>query len=322
VKKERKFLPESKEDKNWIKMKRRDFIFKSLITGVGLTYSGNLAFADIIPDGKRISILHTNDMHSRIDPFPDDGGRNANQGGMTKLANLVAQIRKEEENLLLLDAGDVFQGTPYFNFYGGELEFKLMSKMGFDASTIGNHEFDNGLEGIFEQLPNAQFSHICSNYDFSNTILKNKILPYKVYKKKGLKIGVFGLGIELNGLVSKKNYGNTLYLDPISKAEEMVSELQSKKCDLIICLSHLGYSYRSAKIDDLKLASAVSGIDLIIGGHTHTFLDEPTRVKNHQGFETIVHQVGTGALRLGKVDFVFSKENKMKLASVRSLPIS
>lgn len=303
-------------------MKRRDFIFKSLITGVGLTYSGNTALAEVFPREKRISILHTNDMHSRIDPFPDDGSRNANQGGMTKLANLVAKIRKEEDNLLLLDAGDVFQGTPYFNFYGGELEFKLMSKMGFDASTIGNHEFDNGLEGILDQLPNAQFSHICSNYDFSETILQNRILPYKIFKKQGLKIGVFGLGIELDGLVGKKNYGNTLYLDPVSIAEEMVSELQSKSCDLIICLSHLGYSYRSDKIDDLKLASAVSGIDLIIGGHTHTFLEEPTRVKNQQGFETIVHQVGTGALRLGKVDFVFSKDNKMKLASAKSLPIS
>lgn len=302
-------------------MKRRDFILKSLITGLGLTYSGNLALAGALPGDKRLSILHTNDMHSRIDPFPDDGGRNANQGGMTKLANLVSRIRKEEDSLLLLDAGDVFQGTPYFNFYGGELEFKLMSKMGYDASTIGNHELDNGLEGILAQLPNAQFSHICSNYDFSKTILQDKILPYEIFRKNGIKVGVFGLGIELDGLVGKKNYGNTLYLDPVSIAEEMVSELKSKKCDLIICLSHLGYSYRSGKIDDLKLASAVSGIDLILGGHTHTFLDEPTRVVNAEGFDTIVHQVGTGALRLGKVDFVFSEDNKVKLASVRSLPI-
>ncbi|MBW3469996.1 bifunctional metallophosphatase/5'-nucleotidase [Arthrospiribacter ruber] len=303
-------------------MKRRDFLYKSLITGVGLAYSGNFLQASPLPSEKRITILHTNDMHSRIDPFPNDGGRNANQGGMTKLASVITNIRKEEEHLLLLDAGDVFQGTPYFNFYGGELEFKLMSQMGFDASTIGNHEFDNGLEGILEQLPNASFPHIISNYDFSDTILRNKTLPYKIFKKDGVKIGVFGLGIALEGLVAKKNYGNTVYLDPVAIANEMVSELRSKKCELIICLSHLGYSYKGEQIDDLKLASAVSGIDLIIGGHTHTFLDEPALVSNPQGHKTLVHQVGTGALRLGKVDFVFSQDNRMKLASSNSLPIS
>ncbi|EOZ93242.1 5'-nucleotidase [Indibacter alkaliphilus LW1] len=300
-------------------MNRRNFLLKSLITGFGLGYSGNLlASAPNIAD-KRITILHTNDIHSRIDPFPNDGGRNANQGGLTKLANLVSQIRREENNILLLDAGDVFQGTPYFNFYGGELEFRMMSKIGFNASTIGNHEFDNGLKGIYDQLPHADFSHICSNYDFSDTILNGSILPYKVYRKGGLKIGVFGLGIELDGLVGRKNYENTKYLDPVAVANDMVAELKRKNCDLIICLSHLGYSYRSEKIDDLKLAAMVSGIDLIIGGHTHTFLDEPTVVKNPEGFETLVHQVGTGALRLGKVDFVFSKENKMKFAMAKSL---
>ncbi|PSL02556.1 bifunctional metallophosphatase/5'-nucleotidase [Cecembia rubra] len=303
-------------------MRRRDFIKTSLLSSIAINY-GNPLFADDLQPkkGKRISILHTNDMHSRIESFPDDGSRWANQGGMIRLASLVSEIRSEEENLLLLDAGDVFQGTPYFNFYGGKLEFKLMSQMGYDASTIGNHEFDNGLKGLFDQMPHASFPHICSNYDFSKTLMAGATIPYKIFKKSSLRIGVFGLGIELQGLVGKKNYENTQYLDPIGVAQEMVQELKSKKSDLIICLSHLGYSYRGNKIDDIKLAAAVSEIDLIIGGHTHTFLDEPTQIKNTEGHTTIIHQVGTGALRLGKVDFEFNKENKINFANAKSLPI-
>jgi 5'-nucleotidase len=237
------------------------------------------------------------------------------------LERLIKNIRQQEDNILLLDAGDVFQGTPYFNFYGGELEFKLMSKMGFDASTLGNHEFDNGLKGIYDQLPHASFPHICSNYDFSDTILKDAFLPYKIFKKGGLKIGVFGVGIELDGLVSSKSYGSTKYLDPVSVSKEMIQELKKKKCDLIICLSHLGYSYQSDNLDDKKLAYQVDGIDLIIGGHTHTFLDKPTLVKSKEGYETLVNQVGIGAARLGKVDFTFSDKNELSNISAKSIAV-
>lgn len=303
-------------------MNRRKFIKSSLVSGAALSFGTESIGATLVsPKNKKISILHTNDMHSRIEAYPNDGGRWSNQGGMTKLASLISKLRSEEENLLLLDAGDVFQGTPYFNFYGGELEFKLMSNMGFDASTIGNHEFDNGLSGFYKQLPHARFPHICSNYNFSNTLLNGATLPFKIFRKSGIRIGVFGLGISLQGLVAKKNYEETKYQDPIGVSQEMVQELKSKKVDLIICLSHLGYSYRSEKIDDLKLAGAVDSIDLIIGGHTHTFLDEPTLVKNNAGHQTIVHQVGTGALRLGKVDFEFGRKNQIIQARVNSLPI-
>jgi len=303
-------------------MQRRDFLKKSLITGTALSLSTR-GFAEQLftNQSKRLTILHTNDMHSRIEPFPNDGGRNANQGGMTKLASLIKKIRSEEENILILDSGDFFQGTPYFNLYGGELELKLMSQMGYDASTLGNHEFDNGLEGIKNQLQHAKFSILSSNYDFQDTILKDTFKPYKIFKKEGVKVGVFALGIELKGLVGSKNFGNTKYLDPVAKAEEMVQELKSKNCDLIVCLSHLGYSYRSEKIDDVKLASKVSGIDLILGGHTHSFLDEPTIIKNPEGHTTMVNQVGTAALRLGKIDFAFSKDHQISYASHRSLTI-
>lgn len=304
-------------------MERRDFLKKSILTGASISLGGSLLAEGIpsfIRNGK-ITILHTNDIHSRIEPFPNDGGRNANQGGMTKLASVIQKVRREEDNILLLDAGDIFQGTPYFNFYGGELELRLMREMGYDASTLGNHEFDNGMKGILDQIPNAGFDFICSNYDFGQTILKNVFLPYKIFRKNGIKVGVFAVGIELQGLVASKNYGETKYLDPVAVSREMVQELKSKKCDLIICLSHLGHSYQSKKIDDLKLAAQVEGIDLIIGGHTHTFMDKPKLIIGPQGFTTIVNQSGTGALRLGKVDFEFTKENKINYASTQSLPI-
>lgn len=288
---------------------------------MGLVGPALVSDALALAKSKKLTILHTNDMHSRIEAFPNDGGRNANQGGMLKLAELIKQIRQQEEHILLLDAGDVFQGTPFFNFYGGELEFKLMSKMGYDASTLGNHEFDNGLKGIYDQLPHAKFPHLIANYDFSGTILKDAFLPYKIFKKGSLNIGVFGLGIELSGLVAPKNFEGTKYVDPVQVAREIVQELRSKKCDLIICLSHLGYSYRSAKIDDLKLAAQVDGIDLIIGGHTHTFLEQPTTVNSASGYTTLVNQVGTGALRLGRIDFEFSKTNTLQNVAAKNISI-
>lgn len=303
-------------------MQRRNFLKKSLITGAALSLNtGGFAEHFFTNKPKKLTILHTNDMHSRIEPFPNDGGRNANQGGMTKLASLIKKIRVEEENILLLDSGDFFQGTPYFNLYGGELELKLMSQMRYDATTLGNHEFDNGLEGIKSQLQHAKFSILSSNYDFQDTILKNAFKPYKIFRKGEVKVGVFALGIELKGLVGAKNFGNTKYLNPVTIAKEMVEKLKNKNCDLIVCLSHLGYSYRSEKIDDVKLATQVTGIDLILGGHTHSFLEEPTSIKNPEGHTTMINQVGTAALRLGKIDFEFSKDHKIFYASHRNLTI-
>lgn len=306
----------SKEDKNIIDMQRREFLKRGTLAGIGLGLSSSLwASESEFTHAKKLTILHTNDMHSRIEPFPNDGSRNANQGGMTKLASLINKVRKEEENILLLDSGDFFQGTPYFNLYGGELELKLMSQMGYDASTLGNHEFDNGLEGIANQIEHAKFDILCANYDFSETILKDAFSPYKIFTKQGLKIGVFGLGIQLKGLVSEKNYGNTKFLDPVGVSNEMIQELKAKKCDLTICLSHLGYQ------SDLKLSDEVTGIDLILGGHTHTFLDEPIVKLDAHNHKTIINQVGTGALRLGKLDFEFSKNLQTSFASARNLQV-
>ena len=292
-------------------MKRRDFIQKTAASSalLGLANIGLSSFTTF--DDKKITILHTNDVHSYIDPFPADHPRNPNMGGVARRAALIESIRMEEENVLLLDAGDIFQGTPYFNYYGGELEFKLMSMMHYDAATMGNHDFDNGIDGFYAQLPHAKFEFVSANYDFKNTILNEHVKPFKIFNKGGIKIGVFGLGIELEGLVDKKAYKETVYLDPIEIAQDMTKILKHKeKCDLVICLSHLGYSYKNEpnKISDIVLAKKTKDIDLIIGGHTHTFLNKPVIEKNSDGKEVIINQVGCHGINLGRIDFYFSND--------------
>ena len=296
-------------------MKRRDFIQKTAASSVVLGLS-NIGISTIIsPETKKITILHTNDVHSHIDPFPADHPRNANMGGAARRAALIESIRKEEENVLLLDAGDIFQGTPYFNYYGGELEFKLMSMMQYDLATMGNHDFDNGIDGFYAQLPHAKFEFVSANYDFKNTILNDIVKPYKIFNKDGIKIGIFGLGVELDGLVDKKLYKETVYNNPIEVAQDMTRILkEEQKCDLVICLSHLGFSYKNEpyKVSDLELAKKTKNIDLIIGGHTHTFLDKPVVEKNSEGKDVLINQVGCYGINLGKIDFYFSNDKAVK----------
>ncbi|MCL9808528.1 bifunctional metallophosphatase/5'-nucleotidase [Flavobacterium luminosum] len=297
-------------------MKRRDFI-KRTAAGTTLLGLGGLSLSSFDSvDVKKITILHTNDTHSQIDPFPSNHPKNPNMGGVARRAAVIEQIRKTEENVLLFDAGDIFQGTPYFNYYGGELEFKLMSMMKYDLATMGNHDFDNGIDGFFAQLPFAKFDFVSANYDFKNTILNTHVKPYKIFKKAGLKIGVFGLGIELKGLVDKKLYKETVYNNPIEVAQDIEKQLKEvEKCDLVICLSHLGFNYKNEpeKPSDIVLARKSKYIDLIIGGHTHTFLDKPVVEKNIDGNEVIVNQVGAYGVNLGRIDFFF--DNKMNLSS-------
>lgn len=301
-----------------LQINRRDFIktggIAAAATALGLSPFGSMAAGDVL----KLTILHTNDVHSRIEPFPMDGSKNQGLAGTARRAALIKQIRDKEQNVLLLDAGDIFQGTAYFNKFGGELEMKLMTAMGYDAATMGNHDFDNGLEGFHKQLPHAGFPILCSNYDFSNTILKGATQPYKLFKKQGLKIGVFGIGIELKGLVEEKNYGETLFYDPVAKANETADLLkQDLKCDLVICLSHLGYKYTSAKVSDQVLAKNNRNIDLIIGGHTHTFMEQPEDLVNLSGRTTTINQVGFAGINLGRIDYYFEryKGKRIKTAS-------
>lgn len=301
-------------------MNRKEFL-KTVGGGtLALSLAPNLVFASqkSILDRNaayKLTVLHTNDQHSRIEPFDSSYSRNPNQGGFARRATLIQQIRSQEKNVLLLDAGDIFQGTPYFNFYGGELEFKLMSMMGYDAATMGNHDFDNGLEGFLKALPNAKFPFITSNYDFSNTILDGKTEKYKIFKKDGIKVGLFGVGIELDGLVGKKQYQETKYLNPVEIAQHYADFLRKEKgCDLVICLSHIGYDYRddADKISDKKLVAQTDNIDLILGGHTHTFLPEPQSFTNKSGKNVLVNQVGWAGLLLGRIDFYFDKNKSLQ----------
>ena len=301
-------------------MKRRRFIKNSIYGSLG----GSLILNSLSCEKKnfkKITILHTNDVHSHIEPFPKDHSKFPNMGGFERRSTLINNIRLKNPNTLLLDAGDVFQGTPYFNFYGGELEFKLMSMLKYDAMTIGNHDFDNGIDGLNSQLPKASFDIISSNYDFSNTILENKIKRTKTYILDEVKIGVFGLGIELKGLVSDELYKETKYLDPVEISNDITDYLKNEeKCDLIICLSHLGFKYKKNKISDFILAQKTIDIDFIIGGHTHTFMDKPTITKNKIGNDVIINQVGCFGVYLGKIDF-YLDTNKIKIAKSKLLTI-
>ncbi len=292
-------------------MKRRIFI-KNTAASATLLSLGGMALSCDKQSARKITILHTNDVHSHIDPFGPNDGRNANKGGVSRRATLIQKLRKENPNTLLLDAGDIFQGTPYFNYYGGELEFKLMSMLDYDLATIGNHDFDNGIDGLFAQLPHAKFDFVSANYDFKNTVMDTHVKPYKIFNKEGVKIGVFGLGVELQGLVNKDAYKETKYLNPIEIAQDMSRILKTnEQCDLVICLSHLGYEYKNKeKVSDRSLARATKDIDLIIGGHTHTFLDTPTVETNAIGKTVLVNQVGCYGLYLGKVDFYLNNDSK------------
>ena len=293
-------------------MKRRDFIQKTA-AGSALVLGGLSLSSFTTEPAKKITILHTNDVHSHIDPFPADDPRNPNMGGVARRATLIESIRQENENVLVLDAGDIFQGTPYFNYYGGELEFKLMSMLKYDLATLGNHDFDNGIDGFYAQLPHAQFDFVSANYDFKNTLLDGIVKPYKVFVKNGIKIGVFGLGIELAGLVDQRLYKETVYNDPVEVAKDITKTLkQDEKCDLVICLSHIGFAYRNNpdKVCDITLAQKTRHIDLIIGGHTHTFLSKPHIEKNLDGEEVVINQVGCYGLNLGQIDFYFENGSK------------
>lgn len=306
-------------------MYRRQFIKNTMFTS-GSLLSGGLWLNDLIANTpvERLVILHTNDVHSRLDPFPMDGGRNQGLGGVAARASLINSIRSANEQVLLLDAGDIFQGTPYFNIYNGEPEIKAMTAMKYDACTMGNHDFDAGIENFALQMQKASFPCIISNYDFTNTPLEDKTIPYHVMRKGSLKIGLFGLGIKLKGLVPENLSGGTIYLDPIEKANEMAAFLKKeKKCDFIICLSHLGYKYREPnQISDVVLASETRNIDLIIGGHTHTFMDEPTVIKDKSGEEVIINQVGWAGIRLGRLDFEFNGIKKKKMIKSHTVVIS
>ncbi len=302
---------------------RRKFISQSVLSAGALLTSNSL-FAELQKENarKKLTILHTNDVHSRLEPFPMDGSKNQGLAGVAARAELIQKIRTEEAQVLLLDAGDIFQGTPFFNLYKGEPEMKAMAAMGYDAATMGNHDFDAGLENFATQLGHGKFSLLMCNYDFTSTPMEFKYQPYKIFTKGKLKIGVTAVGIEMTGLVPDSLFGNTKYLDPIQKANETAAKLKNEDgCDMIICLSHLGYKYSNNKVSDIVLAKETENIDLIIGGHTHTFMDAPEVYKNKSGSDVLINQVGWAGIQMGRLDFDFAGFKRKKLAKSHTVVV-
>ena len=258
---------------------------------------------------KVLTILHTNDTHSCIEPLkknlPDT--LLADRGGYLRRTAMLKEERKKDPNLLLFDCGDFSQGSSYYTMFKGEVEIGLMNQMGYDAGTIGNHEFDFGLDNMVRLFKMATFPIVCSNYDFADTELAKIVKPYIVLKRKGVKIGVFALSPELEGLVSAKNFGPLKFLNPSETAQKMVDILKNeKKCDLVICLSHLGWEISDFPCN--KVISETTGIDLVLDGHTHTYFEKLEYVKDKAGHMVPVNQNGKHGAFIGKMQLKLEKK--------------
>ena len=298
-------------------MKRRDFVRQGLMAGSACFFPHlwiRKARAQKRVD--RITILQTNDTHSRIDPFPLDGGKNQGLGGMSRRAALVERIRQQNPNVLLLDGGDVLQGSPYYNLYKGRVEYETMTACGYDASTLGNHEFDSGVDSLANALSYAKFDILNCNYDFGKSILRPFIKTFSIRQIGAIKVGITGVGIDFADLVAEQNHQGINYHHSYKSLQSVVSYLRKdQQCQLVIVLSHLGYKYEEQRPSDVEMASEVNGIDWIVGGHTHTFMNEPEVVVSKHGHFCRILQVGWGGVILGKSDLYFEDQ---KLAGVHS----
>lgn len=273
------------------------------------------------PGAGRVTLLHTNDTHSRIEPFGPGNGQLSGRGGMARRATMVRQLRNILPHVLLLDAGDTFQGTPYFNLYKGRLDYKLMSMLGYDAGTLGNHDFDNGVDPLLEAMQEATFDFVNCNFECKGApALAKRLKPYVIKEFPGVRVGIAGVGVAFKGLVAPYNHKGVDWIDPDRALRPVVARLREKeKVDLVVVLSHLGYDEKGAGWDDLSLAKAVPGIDAIVGGHSHTFLDAPTKVATDRG-ETLIFQVGFAGVNLGRMDFTVAK-GAVKSASGFAVPV-
>ncbi|MEX0680915.1 MAG: metallophosphatase [Balneolales bacterium] len=307
-------------------MNRESFLRNSAVLSTGLGLIGWLPASRALgnSDRTRITILHTNDTHSRIEPFPDSHPQFSGMGGVARRAALIKQLRAENPDSLLLDAGDAFQGTPYYNKFKGALDLEVMSKMGYDAMTIGNHEFDNGVSGFEKVMDKARFPFVSSNYDYGTTRMGLRMQRFLLRQVGGVKIGIFGIGVAFDRLVLPHLHRGVRYLDPLEVSADMVSLLKGYHgCDMVICLSHIGYRHRdNHRVSDRMVADQVDGIDVIIGGHTHTFLNEPEQFEKRNGSRTWITQVGFSGILLGKMDFYFDRERNISGVTHHHYPVS
>ena len=262
-----------------------------------------------LAQSKQLTILHTNDTHSAIYPLNPNLADTmlAGRGGFLRRIDMLKEERQKDPDLLLFDSGDFSQGSPYYTMYKGDVEAELMNRMHYDAGTIGNHEFDFGLENMARLFRMLNFPIVCANYDFTGTPAEGTTKPYIILKRKGVKIGVFGLSPKMKGLVSDDNCSGVKFLDPIETAKKMVDVLKAKKCDLIICLSHLGWEMKG-NFDDHQLVQQTRGIDLVLGGHSHTYLEKLEYVNNLDGKPVPVDQNGKHAIFIGKMLLTMGKK--------------
>ncbi len=258
---------------------------------------------------KKITVLHTSDTHSCILPLNKNLADTmlADRGGFLRRIAMLKQERRKDPGLLLFDCGDFSQGSSYYTMFKGDVEVELMNRMHYDAVTIGNHEFDFGLDNMIRLFKMAEFPVVCSNYDFADTELKDIVKPYLVLKRQGVRIGIFALCPPLEGLVSRKNYGPLKFLDPVEVTDRMVDVLRNReKCDVVICLSHLGWEV--SDYPDNELIKRTSGIDLILGGHSHTYLETLGYETDKTGRQVPVDHEGKHAVFVGKIQLTLEKK--------------
>ena len=254
---------------------------------------------------QHLILLHTNDTHSRIEPLPDTDKYNPDLGGVVRRAAYVDKMRSENENVLLFDAGDFLQGTPYFNMFKGEVEIEAMNILKYDAVTLGNHEFDYGMDVLVNIVKQATFPIVCTNYDFSDTEIADIIKPYHIIFKDGVKIGIVGANVSPVGLIASTHYKGMKFLPPIPTLNQTAEMLRNDlNCDMVVCLSHLGIR------DELQLAEKSRNIDLIIGGHSHTFMSKPSVRNNLDGKEVLVFQTNGRGVYVGRIDVELEKLKK------------
>lgn len=262
----------------------------------------NLSISVFGQEDINLTLLHTSDVHSRIEPINQRGDSYFDQGGFVRRSAFLKEFRENHKEVLLFDCGDVSQGTPYYNMFRGEVEIKLMNEMGYHAMTIGNHEFDFGLDNMARLFKMATFPIVCSNYDLQSTVLKDLVKPYIIIEKYGLRIGVFGLAPKPEGLIQAQKCIGVVYHNPVKVANQTARILKKKGCDLIICLSHLGIQY------DEYLVGKTAGIDVILGGHSHTFMKIPKTYLNMEGRKVFLLHSGKSGIYVGQMDLKFKKK--------------
>lgn len=259
---------------------------------------------------KHLEVLHTNDTHSCIMPLNPNLADTAvaGRGGFLRRVAMIREERAKNPDLLLIDSGDFSQGSPFYTMFKGDVEVGLMNLMGYDAVTIGNHEFDFGLENMARIFKMAKFPVVCANYDFTGTCVEALVKPYVIIKRNGLKIGLFGLSPQLKGLVDLSKCKGVTYLDPIEVGNRVAAELKhDKKCDVVICVSHLGW-LRPDEMGDQKLLASSKDIDLVLGGHSHSYFKSLRYVNNADGKAVPVDQNGKNAIYVGKLTLSFDKK--------------